>query len=72
MCANTLGSPVTSQKLCKKMWFGESQSTDTDLGNKGTNTVNINMNTMKNWKAFEQIELDLDVNDIVRISSQIV
>lgn len=30
------------------------------------------MNTMKNWKAFEQIELDLDVNDIVRISSQIV
>lgn len=54
------------------MWFGESQSTDTDLGNKGTNTVKINMNTMKNWKAFEQIELDLDVNDIVRISSQIV
>lgn len=27
---------------------------------------------MKDWKAFEQIELDSDLNHIVKISSQIV
>lgn len=72
MCANTSWSPVTSQELCKKMWLGESQSTNTDLGNKGTNSVKINMNVMEDWKAFEQIEWDFDLNHIVKISSQIV
>lgn len=30
------------------------------------------MNIMKDWKAFEQIELDSGLNHIVKISSQIV
>lgn len=30
------------------------------------------MSVMKDWKAFEQIELDLDLNHIVKINSQIV
>lgn len=69
MCANTSWSPVASQELCKKMRPGESQSTNTDLGNKGTDSVKINMSVMKDWKAFEQIELDLDLNHIVKINS---
>lgn len=70
MCANTSQSSVTSQELCKEMWLGESQSTNTDLRNKWTNAVKINMNIIKDWKAFEQIELDLDLNHTVKISSQ--
>lgn len=30
------------------------------------------MNIMKDWKAFQQRELDLDLNHIVKISSQTV
>lgn len=63
---------MASQELCKKTRPGESQSTNTDLRNKGTDSVKINMSVMKDWKAFEQIELDLDLNHIVKINSQIV
>lgn len=42
------------------------------FGNKGTNAVKINMNITEDWKAFEQMELDLDLNRSVKISSQIV
>lgn len=62
---------MTSQELHRKCDLGSASLQTLTLGAKDKIVKKINMNIMKDWKVREQTVLDLELNHIVKISSQI-